>query len=152
MTWSPERIARYAQHVLLPDVGGRGQDRLRAAAVTIAVDGPASRIAALYLAAGGVGTVGFAGDDRLVTAAQARFPLGRAALGTSLHGALASALLARNPEVVIASVDAAPTLVLDDDRETLSMAEAFARGGEAAARLLHAIATATATATATGGG
>jgi adenylyltransferase/sulfurtransferase len=143
MTWSPERIARYAQHVLLPDVGGRGQDRLQAATVAVAIDGPASRLAALYLAAAGVGTVLFAGDDRAIDAAAARFPIGRAAIGGSLHAALAAALVASNPEVVVASASpgVAPGLVIAGDRETAPLAAVFARAGEAAARLVHAIAT-----------
>jgi|GEM_PF-2839250 len=142
--WSPERIARYAQHVLLPDVGGRGQDRVSAAQVTVAIGGPASRLAALYLAAGGVGTVLFAGADRTVDETLARFPIERAALGTSLHAALATALVARNPLAVVASAtDGAPVdLALDDDPEDAPLATAFARAGAAAARLLHTLATA----------
>lgn len=143
MSWAPERIARFAQHVLLPDVGGRGQDRLLAAAVVMAVDGPAARIAALYLAAGGVGTIVLAGADRAVAADDARFPLTAADVGRSLHGAIAAALVARNPAVVVASAPAgaAVTLVIADDRGDASLARAFERGGEAAARHLHALAT-----------
>jgi hypothetical protein len=49
---------RYAHHVLLPDVGGRGQDRLTAAATAVIdVDGRAGQLAALYLAAAGVGAL-----------------------------------------------------------------------------------------------
>lgn len=140
--WSPERIARFAQHVLLPDVGGRGQDRLRAATVEVVIGGPAARIAAVYLAAGGVGAVRLLGDDRVVDTALARFPIGADAIGGSLHAALAAALAARNPEVVVDGViaPAIATLAIADDPEGGPLGTAFARGGEAAARLLHAIA------------
>lgn len=143
VAWSPERIARYAQHVLLPDVGGRGQDRLRAAVVAVSIGGPAARVAAVYLAAGGIGTVLVVGDDRVVDDRLARFPIGRDAIGGSLLAALAAALVARNPEVVVTGAVevATTTLTIADDPEAASLGAAFARGGEAAARLLHAIAT-----------
>lgn len=141
ITWTPERIARYAQHVLLPDVGGRGQDRLAAAVVDVAIGGPAARLAALYLAAGGVGAVRLVGAERVVDAALARFPIARAAIGQPLLPALAAALVARNPAVrVDAPGPATATLALAGDPEDAPLATAFARGGEAAARLLHALA------------
>ena len=51
------QIRRYARHVLLPDVGGRGQERLLAAAVRAEDAGGAAAVALVYLAAAGVGTV-----------------------------------------------------------------------------------------------
>lgn len=141
--WSAARIIRFAQHVLLPDLGGRGQDRLRAATVAVTIGGPAARIAATYLAAGGVGALIFTGADRVVTPALARFPIGRDAIGGSLHGALAAAVTARNPDLRVVGGDqpTTATLTVADDLEAAALARAFARGGEAAARLLHALAT-----------
>lgn len=142
--WTPERMRRFAQHVLLPDVGGRGQDRLREATVAIELGGAVAHVAAAYLAAGGIGTIVLVGVDREVSPALARFPLGGAA-GRSLREALEHALGARHAETrIVAAVEppeGAHVLVLDDDHERVPAAEAFARGGEAAARLMHAIAT-----------
>ena len=57
-----DQVRRYARHVLLPDVGGLGQTALLVASARIdvrGVDGPtdATMIAAMYLAAGGTGTL-----------------------------------------------------------------------------------------------
>ncbi|MBK9031798.1 MAG: hypothetical protein IPL61_10815 [Myxococcales bacterium] len=136
MTWSRARQVRYAHHVLLPDVGGRGQDRLGAAAVAVAIDGRAGQLAALYLAAGGVGTVALCGGG---APAPVGFPFGDAPVGTVAE-ALAAAIAARNPEVIVAPAPPGPTLVVAADAPDLALALALARGGEAAARWLHACA------------
>jgi hypothetical protein len=52
---SDTQVRRYARHVLLPEVGGRGQERLLAASVRVLGDGRAAEEAALYLAAAGIG-------------------------------------------------------------------------------------------------
>jgi hypothetical protein len=55
-----EQVRRYARHILLPDVGGLGQTALMVAAAKIELresDPLAELIAALYLAAGGVGRI-----------------------------------------------------------------------------------------------
>jgi molybdopterin/thiamine biosynthesis adenylyltransferase len=52
---SDEQIERYSRHIILPQMGARGQQRLLAAAVAVVGDGTASTTAGLYLAAAGVG-------------------------------------------------------------------------------------------------
>ncbi|HMG21869.1 MAG TPA: hypothetical protein VK607_11145 [Kofleriaceae bacterium] len=55
-----EQVRRYARHILLPDVGGLGQTALMVASARIELresEPQAELIAALYLAAGGVGTI-----------------------------------------------------------------------------------------------
>lgn len=51
------QIERYARHILLPNVGGIGQQRLLDARVAVVGDGPGAETAAQYLCAGGVGTL-----------------------------------------------------------------------------------------------
>lgn len=48
------QIQRYGRHVLLPKVGGRGQERLLAATVAFEAEGGAAATALCYLAAAGV--------------------------------------------------------------------------------------------------
>lgn len=53
-----EQVRRYARHILLPDVGGLGQTALMVASAKIELresEPAAELIAAMYLAAGGVG-------------------------------------------------------------------------------------------------
>lgn len=55
-----EQVRRYARHILLPDVGGLGQTALMVSSARVELresEPQAELIAALYLAAGGVGTV-----------------------------------------------------------------------------------------------
>jgi hypothetical protein len=55
-----EQVRRYARHILLPDVGGLGQTALMVSTAKIELREPdpeAELIAAMYLAAGGVGTL-----------------------------------------------------------------------------------------------
>lgn len=62
MGLSEEQIQRYSRHILLPGVGGVGQERLLASSVLIAypADEESAALTALaYLAAAGVGRVGW---------------------------------------------------------------------------------------------
>ena len=65
LNFSEEEIQRYARHILLADVGGTGQARLRAAKVLIVGAGGLGSPLGLYLAAAGIGTVGLIDHDRL---------------------------------------------------------------------------------------
>ncbi len=58
-----EQLTRYSRHILLPQVGGRGQQRISAARVFLVGAGGLGSPAALYLASAGVGTVGIADND-----------------------------------------------------------------------------------------
>ncbi|MDR2055230.1 MAG: molybdopterin-synthase adenylyltransferase MoeB [Desulfovibrio sp.] len=56
-------IPRYSRHLLLPEVGPEGQQRLKAAKVLIVGAGGLGAPLALYLAAAGVGTIGVVDHD-----------------------------------------------------------------------------------------
>lgn len=62
---SSEETARYSRHILLPEIGLEGQERLKAASVLVIGAGGLGSPAALYLAAAGVGTIGLADFDRV---------------------------------------------------------------------------------------
>ena len=63
MSLTPEEIARYKRHLVLKDVGGQGQQKLKAARVLIIGAGGLGSPVTLYLAAAGVGTLGIVDDD-----------------------------------------------------------------------------------------
>jgi molybdopterin-synthase adenylyltransferase len=63
MTLSDEELERYARHIVLREVGGPGQARLRAARVLVIGAGGLGSPVILYLAAAGVGTIGVVDFD-----------------------------------------------------------------------------------------
>ncbi|OGP15192.1 MAG: adenylyltransferase [Deltaproteobacteria bacterium GWA2_55_10] len=63
MDFTEEQIERYSRHIILPEVGGRGQAKLLKSKVFVLGAGGLGSPALLYLAAAGVGTIGIADGD-----------------------------------------------------------------------------------------
>lgn len=60
-----EEIERYRRHILLPEIGGTGQQALKNARVMVIGAGGLGAPVLLYLAAAGIGTLAFADDDHV---------------------------------------------------------------------------------------
>jgi molybdopterin/thiamine biosynthesis adenylyltransferase len=63
MSLSPEETRRYARHLVLRDVGGVGQQKLKSARVLVVGAGGLGSPVIAYLAAAGVGTIGVVDND-----------------------------------------------------------------------------------------
>ncbi len=58
-----EELERYARHIVLRDIGGPGQQKLKQARVLVIGAGGLGAPVLMYLAAAGIGTLGIADDD-----------------------------------------------------------------------------------------
>lgn len=63
MSLTEEQIERYSRHIILPEVGGKGQEKLLAGKVLLVGAGGLGSPSGLYLAAAGVGTLGLMDAD-----------------------------------------------------------------------------------------
>src|SRR6187397_2567825 len=62
---SPQELERYARHIVLPEIGGAGQQKLKRSRVLVIGAGGLGAPVLQYLAAAGVGTVGIVDDDHV---------------------------------------------------------------------------------------
>ncbi len=63
MGLTQDEILRYSRHLIMPEVGVQGQEKLKAAKVLMIGTGGLGSPAALYLAAAGIGTIGLVDFD-----------------------------------------------------------------------------------------
>jgi len=103
--FSDDEIERYARHLVLAEVGGPGQQRLKAARVGLIGLGGVGAPAALYLAAAGVGTLRLIDDDTVALSnLQRQIAFATADIGRPKVEAGAAALTALNPQVRIEAI------------------------------------------------
>jgi adenylyltransferase/sulfurtransferase len=102
LDFTEAEIRRYSRHILLEEVGGTGQARLRAARVLIVGAGGLGSPLALYLAAAGVGTIGIVDHDHVeLSNLQRQIAHTTARIGTGKAESAAAAIRAINPEVTV---------------------------------------------------
>lgn len=100
MALSPEELERYARHIVLADLGGAGQQMLKAAKVLIIGAGGLGSPVIQYLAAAGVGTIGVVDDDVVsLSNLQRQVIHTTAACGSPKVDSAKNAVRALNPEV-----------------------------------------------------
>ena len=97
-----EEIKRYKRHLLLKEVGGPGQQALKAARVLVVGAGGLGSPIALYLAAAGVGTLGIVDDDVVsLDNLQRQIIHDTAAIGQPKVASAKAAIARINPHVAV---------------------------------------------------
>ncbi len=104
MAFGPDEIERYARHLVLREIGGPGQQKLKAAKVLVVGAGGLGGPAALYLAAAGVGTLGLVDADTVsLSNLQRQVLFTTADIGQSKTEAGQRHLEALNPHIQLVS-------------------------------------------------
>ncbi|MGB2964562.1 MAG: molybdopterin-synthase adenylyltransferase MoeB [Anaerolineales bacterium] len=99
---SHEEIHRYSRHLLIPDVGLAGQQKLKAASVLIIGTGGLGSPIALYLAAAGVGRIGLVDYDVVdFSNLQRQIIHGESRLGDLKVESARDRMLDLNPEIQV---------------------------------------------------
>ncbi len=102
MNLTESQIERYSRHIILPEVGGKGQGKLLAGKVLLVGAGGLGSPAGLYLAAAGVGTIGLMDGDVVdLSNLQRQIAHATADLGTAKVDSAAAKLRAINPDVTV---------------------------------------------------
>jgi len=102
MALNEDEVARYARHIVLKDIGGPGQQKLKAAKALVIGAGGLGSPCALYLAAAGVGTIGLIDDDLVSLSNLQRQVLHTTkSVGTLKVESAAGALSELNPHVEV---------------------------------------------------
>ena len=100
---TPEDVARYSRHLIIPSVGTDGQKRLRNARVLVVGAGGLGSPALLYLAAAGVGTLGIVEfDDVELSNLQRQIIHGRSDVGRPKADSARDSILELNDGVEVA--------------------------------------------------
>lgn len=120
--FTPEEIERYARHLYLREIGGPGQQRLKAAKVLVVGAGGLGAPALLYLAAAGVGTIGVVDDDTVdLSNLQRQIIHTTGRIGLPKVFSVAEAVAALNPHVTLRPwhrrLDEASAAALIDDHD-----------------------------------
>jgi molybdopterin/thiamine biosynthesis adenylyltransferase/rhodanese-related sulfurtransferase/molybdopterin converting factor small subunit len=121
---SPEEIQRYARHIIMPEVGLQGQEKLKQARVLLIGAGGLGSPTALYLAAAGVGTLGLVDFDVVeYSNLQRQIIHGTKDVGRSKLESARERIIDVNPEIIIEShevrLDSSNALEILDDYDII---------------------------------
>lgn len=119
---SRDEIGRYARHIVLSEIGGPGQQKLKAARVLVVGAGGLGAPLIQYLAAAGLGTIGICDDDTVsLSNLQRQVIHTTEKIGEAKTASAAAAVAALNPHVNVIrhnlrlSAENAPDILKDYD-------------------------------------
>ncbi len=102
MSLGDDELDRYARHLVLPEIGGRGQAAIRAARVVMVGAGGLGAPCLLYLAAAGIGSLTIIDDDTVALSnLQRQILFTTADAGAAKAATAAAHLAALNPHVAV---------------------------------------------------
>ena len=102
MAFTNEQLERYSRHIILKEVGAKGQKKLLNGKVLIIGAGGLGAPAAMYLAAAGVGTIGIADADEVdLSNLQRQIIHGTADIGKAKVKSAKETMNAMNPDVTV---------------------------------------------------
>ena len=102
MALTDEQIERYSRHIILKEVGAKGQKKLLNAKVLIIGAGGLGAPAAMYLGAAGVGTIGIVDADEVdLSNLQRQIIHGTADIGKAKVKSAKETINAMNPDVTV---------------------------------------------------
>jgi adenylyltransferase/sulfurtransferase len=129
MALNPDEIDRYARHLVLRDVGGPGQAKLKAARVLVIGAGGLGAPLIQYLAAAGVGTIGIVDDDTVsLSNLQRQVIHGTPEVGLPKVESAASAVARLNPHVAVEAH--AARIAADNARALIRSYDLVAEGSD----------------------
>lgn len=95
---------RYSRQIILPDIGGEGQERLKHARVLVIGAGGLGSPALTYLAAAGVGTIGIVDDDTVdISNLHRQILFNEDEVGLPKSELARQKLLAQNPHIKVSA-------------------------------------------------
>jgi molybdopterin-synthase adenylyltransferase len=120
MSFSSDEIERYARHIMLREIGGPGQNKLKASRVLVVGAGGLGGPVLQYLAAAGVGALGIADPDHVsLSNLQRQVLFATADIGRGKAERAGAALSAINPHV---GIELHALRVTEGNAETLAAA------------------------------
>src|SRR3982074_2610343 len=106
MAFTPDQVARYARHLILPEVGGAGQRKLLSSSVLLLGAGGRVAPASMYLAAAGVGKIGIVDFDNVdASNLQRQLLHGTDDIGRPKVESAAETLRNLNPDVEVVAIN-----------------------------------------------
>jgi len=127
--FTPDELERYARHIVLPEIGGAGQQKLKRARVLVIGAGGLGAPVLQYLAAAGIGTLGVVDDDMVsLSNLQRQVIHDTASVGEAKNTSAARSIARINPGVSVEIHDF--RVNPDNARELLSRYDVVADGSD----------------------